>query len=434
MFILEPTQAIISSISCPTLKEAIKPTPLQVSPEQTNHQAQQNPPHTWKVYKPTTKHYRHCWSKCWPELSKTPRRIRTSRNESPDHQEQSRPSRLWKWQLPSLNRTSLSQNTRSQNTPPVTDAGNAHQLSTQCPSRICSSTMSKTDTTRISSWGTEWRKWSDKIPTWHKKFPALMRNLRRSSKRTPSWDWSPRPWPRTCSSGITMVKSRTTTPRRRTFPHGGNHFSKRRSESENKSRKIVKTKITGLKTKETKRTRVKDSWKVKADKVKAERKDLKRSETKRENEKEIKRRQTKTEKFPALKNSVFISSAFTAAFLIFILFYQFQFIMGISHSSCSFQLSFYLPFSRIYISRFPGLRKTFFLQPKPYIWQRKQKRSPQSLGSTRLSRNPETRPTIPVRIYTGTHWFQQHYNIWIRPGFLRIISQNKSIQSLPRST
>jgi len=67
----------------------------------------------------------------------------------------------------------------------------------------------------------------------HKRFPVLMRHLRRSSRRSPSWDWSPRPWPIICSSDITMDKSGTTTQGQRTSPHGGNHFSKRRSESEN---------------------------------------------------------------------------------------------------------------------------------------------------------------------------------------------------------
>jgi hypothetical protein len=101
-----------------------------------------------------------------------------------------------------------------------------------------------------------------------------------------------------------MDQNGTTTQRRRTFLHGGNHFSKRRSdsESENKSRRLVKTKITGLKTKKMKRTRVKESWKVKADKAQAIRKDLKRPET--EIEKEIKRRQAKIEEFPALKDSI----------------------------------------------------------------------------------------------------------------------------------
>jgi len=54
-----------------------------------------------------------------------------------------------------------------------------------------------------------------------------------------------------------MDKNGTTTRGQRTSPHGGNHFSKRRSESENESRKGVKTKITGLKTKKTKITKVK---------------------------------------------------------------------------------------------------------------------------------------------------------------------------------
>jgi hypothetical protein len=70
---LEPTLTIISSISCPTSKKAIKPTPLQVSPEQTNHQLKQIPPHTGELYKPTTKRYRHSWSERWPELDRTSR-------------------------------------------------------------------------------------------------------------------------------------------------------------------------------------------------------------------------------------------------------------------------------------------------------------------------------------------------------------------------
>jgi hypothetical protein len=56
-------------------------------------------------------------------------------------------------------------------------------------------------------------------------------------KKDPSWDWSPRLWPLTCSSGTTMGKDGTTTRRRRTFHHGGKHFSKRRSESVNRDNK-----------------------------------------------------------------------------------------------------------------------------------------------------------------------------------------------------
>jgi hypothetical protein len=89
---------------------------------------------------------------------------------------------------------------------------------------------------------------------------------------------------------------------------GGNHFSKRKSESEKESRKTVKTKIAGLKTKKTKSTRVKESWKVKADKLK---------------EKEIKRQQAKAERSPAQKDSIFIPFALAVAFLIFISFIEF---------------------------------------------------------------------------------------------------------------
>jgi hypothetical protein len=109
----------------------------------------------------------------------------------------------------------------------------------------------------------------------------------KSSRKTPSWDWSPRPWPHTCFSDITMVQNRATTGKRKISPHGENHFSKRRSESGEESRKKVRTKITRLKMKKIKRTRVKESWKVKADKIKAKGKNLERSETEREKEKAI---------------------------------------------------------------------------------------------------------------------------------------------------
>ena len=172
------------------------------------------------------KPYTCIWSKPWPESSKTYKGTKSSLNESPDHQGQSKRSRLWKW-----------------------------------------------------------RKWSDKIPNWHSKFPAPMRLPQKNSRRTPSRDWSPRPWPPTCFSDITMVPDTAITRRQKTSPHGGNYFSKRRSESVKESRKTVKTKIAGLKTKKTKSTRVKESWKMKADKVKNKRKYLKRSETKREEKK-----------------------------------------------------------------------------------------------------------------------------------------------------
>jgi hypothetical protein len=123
----------------------------------------------------------------------------------------------------------------------------------------------------------------------------------------------------------------------------------------------VKIRIKNLKAKKTKRTRVEESWNVKADKAKAIRKDLKRPKT--EIEKEIKIRQAKIEKLPALKVSILKFSFhlhFAAAFIIFILF--FNSISSVTNSpfSCPFQSSFHVPFSKIYTSRFQGLREAFF--------------------------------------------------------------------------
>jgi len=71
---LEPTLTKISSVSCPTLKIAIQQMSLKTSPEQHNHRTKQIPPPMQKLYKPTTKHYRHNWSMRWPELNRTSRK------------------------------------------------------------------------------------------------------------------------------------------------------------------------------------------------------------------------------------------------------------------------------------------------------------------------------------------------------------------------
>jgi len=196
----------------------------------------------------------------------------------------------------------------------------------------------------------------------------------------------------------------------------------------------VKTKIAGLKTKKTKSTRVKESWKMKADKVKAKRKDLKRSETKREEEKEIKRRQAKAERSPAQKDSIFIPFALAVAFLIFISFIEFVSSFAFLIFPVHFNYQFIYPFRKFAFLDFKEFKDYCLYNIKPYIWQREQKLVPQSLKSTRLPRNPETRSPIPVRSYTGTHWFQQHYK---HLGQIRISENNVqygSIQSLPRST
>jgi hypothetical protein len=208
-------------------------------------------------------------------------------------------------------------------------------------------------------------------------------------------------WPHTCSSNITTAQEATTRGRK-TSPRGRNHFSKRRSESGKESRKKVKTKITGLKTKETKKTkrterkRVKKSWKVKIDKVKAKEKDLERSETEREKQKEIKRQQTKTEKFPTQKYSISIPFAF--AFFILS-----HLAISLHHLHVSLLYSFQLPLHGI--SRFQGFGQTLFLQHTALHLAKRTKN---------FHRNPWDQPDYPEILkpnqrysidFTRTHWF-----------------------------
>jgi hypothetical protein len=169
--------------------------------------------------------------------------------------------------------------------PPETDVGNAHQSFTRCPSRIYWTTMSRTITTKTGSLETRWHRSSIKIRIWQMKFPRPIRHRRRNSRRTPSWPWSPRRWPHTCFSNTTTEQKEP--PERKISPRGENHFSKRRSEDDNKSKsgKVMidsKTKatkgeseseskskniMTDSKTKETKRK--KPNVTTKADKAKA---------------------------------------------------------------------------------------------------------------------------------------------------------------------
>jgi hypothetical protein len=53
--------------------------------------------------------------------------------------------------LPSSDRTNLIPNMRYLNMPLETDIGSTHQLNIQCPSMICSYTISKINTNRTRS-------------------------------------------------------------------------------------------------------------------------------------------------------------------------------------------------------------------------------------------------------------------------------------------
>ncbi len=159
--------------------------------------------------------------------------------------------------MPYSGKTNGNQNTKFQNTPTETDTGNAHQLFTQCPSRICSCTTSRKNTIRTRSWGTKWRKCSNKIHNWNKKFQGPMRRHRRNL---------PRRWPHTCLSNTATDQSETQ--KLRISPHGESHFSKR-SESESKNKEIKEI-MTYSKSKETEsESESKSGSKEKANRVKA---------------------------------------------------------------------------------------------------------------------------------------------------------------------
>jgi hypothetical protein len=352
----------------------------------------QTPQHDWKPYKPATKRYRYNWNKPWPKLNTMYKGTRNSLNKSHDHQERSKPFKLWEPRLPYSDKTNRNQNTKFGNMPPETDTGDTHQRFTRCPSRICSSMTSKTNTTETRSWGTKWRKCSNKIHNWHKKFQRPMKHCLRHSKRTPSWLWSPRRWPPTCSSDTAMDQNETLE--RRISPHGESHFSKR-SESESKSEKIM----TDSKTKESeseskseskkimtdpKTKRTKQNVKVKANKVKAINRLKDKIRTR------LKRQQDKIRKFQALKDSILKFSFhrhLTATFTISILFFNSVVLDHFDHH-------FVYPLQTFTSTNFKDCEKHFILQTKALHSAKTEKTNPAILESTRLHGNPETRPNI----------------------------------------
>jgi hypothetical protein len=289
----EPTLIQISSIRGPD--STIEPTPALMKLPQSEQKMRQSPPRDWKQSRPAMKHCTRIWSKPWPELSKTYKGTRSSLNKSQDHLGLSKQFRHWKQPSPCSIETTRSPNTKFQNMPPETDAGNVHPVFTRCPSRTYLNMTSKPITTRTGSLATKWHRSSSKIPNWLMKFLRLTKHRQKSSKRILSWPWSPKQWPLIClSSTITEVKE---TPERKISPHGEHPFSKERSddsennyknetgdsesESEIKSKNIKresdyrdkKTMMTDSKAKEV--MRLKHSVTVRADEVRA----IKRTKT-----------------------------------------------------------------------------------------------------------------------------------------------------------
>jgi hypothetical protein len=229
----EPTLIQISTITDQiddTTKQIQAPRQAVTPQQKMTHLQQQD----WNSFRPATRHYTHTWRKLWPGLSGTCNKTKNSQNKFPDHPEQSKPYRLWKQPSPCSPRTIQNQNTKLQNTPPVTDVGNAHQVFTQFRSQIYLNTTSKRDTTKTRSWETKWGKSFTRTQIYRTKLPQNTKHHQKKSKRTPLWLWSPRPCPPICSLSTATMEN--PTRQRKISPRGENHFSKRRSESENYSK------------------------------------------------------------------------------------------------------------------------------------------------------------------------------------------------------
>ncbi len=154
--------------------------------------------------------------------------------------------------------------------------------------------------------------------------------------------------------------------------------TKRESENKRESKGIM----TDSKTKETKTT--KQNVKVKADKAKA----IKRPKNKIRTE--LKRQQDKIRKFQALKDSILKFSFhlhLTATFIISILLFN-------SVLSDHFYHHFMYPSQPFTSKDFKDCEKPFSLQTKALHSAKTAKTHPAILESTRLPRNPETRPNI----------------------------------------
>ncbi len=100
--------------------------------------------------------------------------------------------------------------------------------------------MSRTNTTKTKSWETKWQESCNKTRTCRTKSQKNTECHQKNSKATLLWPWSPKPWPPTCSSNTTTAAKRTL--KRKISPHGENHFSKRRSESESCSENVNESK------------------------------------------------------------------------------------------------------------------------------------------------------------------------------------------------
>ncbi len=140
----EPTLIQISTITTST--KLTQPPMKQTSPQM---KTTLSPPKDWPSSKPATRPSMNTWTKPWTKSTKIYNGTQNWRTELLDHPGPLEQYRHWKRPLQCSKESNHNQNTRFQNTPPVTDAGGEPQVCTQWKSRNSSTMKSRTNITQI---------------------------------------------------------------------------------------------------------------------------------------------------------------------------------------------------------------------------------------------------------------------------------------------
>jgi hypothetical protein len=114
--------------------------------------------------------------------------------------------------------------------PQESNAPSANQVSTHSKSRTFWNTKYATNTARTRYWGRKLRKFCIKTPIFRTKSPQHTKRHQKSSRRIQLWPWSLGQSPHICS--LNTARTVKKNHKKKTCLHGGNHFSKRKSESD----------------------------------------------------------------------------------------------------------------------------------------------------------------------------------------------------------
>jgi hypothetical protein len=120
------------------------------------------------------------------------------------------------------------------NTPQESNTPNANQVSTRFKSQTFWNMKYTTNTARTKYWGRKLRIFCNRTQLCRTKSQQNHKRRQRSSRRIQLWHWSLGQSPHICSLGT--AKTVRKKHKKKICLHGGNHFSKRRSESENYNR------------------------------------------------------------------------------------------------------------------------------------------------------------------------------------------------------